>query len=200
MIKTRTNQNHSFIYRNVSRLQTEDEIVEGVSGDFTSNIGSHLDHGNSSGNSSNLRDDQSGLKLSANTTFTRMDRNNCPAIVEITRSLAKSADIPQAHNLQFTTNDIHNYFAGISENMVEPLVGNQSTQLPSSKPIIGWEYNFPQTSAEEIERALSPMSSFLFIPSLAESEQSSSSKPTLARKASQNMKDRIKQMMQYDRK
>ena len=189
-----------FTYRNVSFLQAENVAGGGVSGNFISNMGNHLDQSNDYGNSTALPNNQNGLELSTNLTLTRMGSSEFPAISDEILSLEKSADKPQISNPQSTTNNTNSNFVSTSESMTEPQVEQQSVQSFSSKPIMGWEYYLPQISPEEIEKTLSPMSNFLFIPTLVESEQSSSSKPTLARKASQNMKDRIKQIMQYDRK
>lgn len=172
----------------------------GVSGNFISNIGNPLDQNDDDNNATELQNNQNGIELSTNPAFMRMGNSECPIISDETLSLEKSAGKHQRSNLQSTTDHINSDVISTSESMAEPQVEHQPVQSFSSKPVMGWEYYLPQTSPEEIEKTLSHMSSFLFIPTLVESEQSSSSKPTLARKASQNMKDRIKQIMQYDRK
>lgn len=74
----------------------------------------------------------------------------------------------------------------------------------SSQPVMKWNYSLPPLSKEEVQQSLSKCSSFLFIPSPQipeqKSERSSSSKPSLARKASKNITKKIKKIMQYDSK
>ena len=123
---------------------------------------------------------------------------------EISRIVDKKDDCINVDEISSRKEDMEMSSEGKSEPDSFQISERLSILSSSSQPVMKWNYSFPPPSKEEIQQSLSKCSGFLFIPSPQmpeqKSERSSSSKPSLARKASKNITNKIKKIMQYDSK